>query len=126
MLAYPEICSVSVGFYNKGEKSTHHFGKLTKGKNNTATNSTIFELGSVSKMFTGTLVAKVILEGKINLEDDIRNYLPGKYENLAFEGIPIQIKHLLTHSSRLPHFVSPKWEKILKNVVMIHQNSFMS
>ena len=115
MLSYPEICSVSLGIVNNGEKSTFHIGELTKGKGDTANDDTIFELGSVSKTFAGTLAAKAVLEGKMNLEDDIRDYLPQTYDNFEFEGTPIQIKHLMTHSSRLPHFISPELEEMFKN-----------
>ena len=38
--------------------------------------STVFDLGSVSKMFTGYAIASLIQQGRISLDDDIRKYIP--------------------------------------------------
>ena len=54
---------------------------------------------------TGYLVAKAVLEEKLKLEDDIRDYLKGDYPNLVFENQAITIQHLLTHTGGLPAFL---------------------
>lgn len=59
--------------------------------------STKFELASVSKQFTGLAVAKLIERGKIALDQDIRTHLP----EMPDYGVPITIRHLLTHTSGL-------------------------
>jgi CubicO group peptidase (beta-lactamase class C family) len=41
-------------------------------------------------------------EGRVKLDDDVRLYLDGDYPNLAFEGQPIRLWHLLNHNSGLP------------------------
>jgi len=102
LLSNPSIHSVSIGIYSKGKEITEHFGELDKGKGNKPTNNTIYEIASVTKTMTGTLVAKAVMEGKINLDDDIRNYMKGEYPNLSYKKQPIKIRHLLTHTSRLP------------------------
>ncbi len=95
------INSLSIGVYINNVSYTFHYGELTKGKGDKATNETIYEIASVTKTFTGTLAAKAVLEGKLSLDDDIRNYLPQPYSNLQFKNEPIKIKHLLTHTSGL-------------------------
>ena len=102
LLKNPIINSVSIGIYKDGKTYTSHYGELDKGKGNKPTDSTIYELASLSKTFTGTLVAKAVLDGKLTLEDDVRKYLDGDYPNLEYNGKPIKIKHLLSHTSRLP------------------------
>jgi len=57
--------------------------------------NTVFELASVSKQFTGMAIAKLIEQGLISSEDDIRRYFP----ELPNYKIPIRVKHLLNHSS---------------------------
>ncbi len=96
------INSLSIGIYINNVSYNFHYGELTKDQGDTATNETIYEIASVTKTFTGTLAAKAVLEGKLNLEDDIRKYLPKAYPNLEYQGQAIQIKHLLTHTSGLP------------------------
>ena len=80
----------------------------------------IYEVGSVSKTITGYLVAKAVLEQKIKLEDDIRIYLEGNYSNLEYNGTPITIRNLITHTSGLPTFLPSKmnglYEKLTKEV----------
>lgn len=96
------ITAVSIGLFKDREIYTRHFGELEKGKDNTPTNETIYEIASVSKTMTGYLVSQAVLEGKIKLEDDIRLYLNGDYTNLSFNSQAITMKHLLTHTSGLP------------------------
>ena len=59
---------------------------------------TFMEAGSVSKLFTWTAVMQLVEEGKIDLNEDIKNYLPENYLNLSFEK-PITMNHLMTHSA---------------------------
>ncbi len=61
------------------------------------TTSTLFEAGSVSKQFTAAAVVLLKLEGKISLDDDVREYIP----DVPDYGDTITIRHLLTHTSGL-------------------------
>jgi len=57
--------------------------------------ATAFNIASVTKQFTAACIALLVEEGKISLDDDIRRYVP---EFPAYEA-PIQIKHLIYHTS---------------------------
>lgn len=61
------------------------------------TPSTVFDVASVSKQFTGLAIAMLVEEGKVKLDDDVRHYIP------AFPdvGHTITINHLLHHTSGL-------------------------
>ncbi|TXD81509.1 beta-lactamase family protein [Subsaximicrobium wynnwilliamsii] len=99
------INSTSIGIYKDGKMYTEHFGEIEKGKSNPPDDGTIYEIGSVTKTMTGYLVARAVLEKKIKLEDEITMYLKDDYSNLQYNGNPITIKHLLTHTSGLPMFL---------------------
>ncbi len=99
------INAVSIGVFKDGQAYVEHFGEITKGKGNPPNDQTIYEVGSISKTITGYLVAKAVLENKMKLDDDVRMYLEGHYANLAFNGTPITLKHLITHTSGLPTFL---------------------
>lgn len=105
LLIDPKINSISIGVFSDGEKYISHFGELDKGKGNVPTNKTIYEIASVSKTLTGVLVAKAVLEGKLSLDDDIRMHLDQKFDSFELNNKPVQIKHLLTHTSGLPKFL---------------------
>ena len=95
--------SVSTAVLKDGESTIKHFGELTIGKGNKPNDSTLYELASVTKTFTGYIAAKAVIDQKINLDDDIRIYLSESYPNLEFKGEPITIKHLITHTSGFPN-----------------------
>lgn len=99
-----KIHSVSIALYNNGKEFTFHFGEQNPNKKNPPTDSTLYELASVTKTFTGTLVAKAILDGKISLNDDIRDYLPQEYPNFEYNGEIITIKDIITHTGGFPNF----------------------
>ncbi len=61
------------------------------------TPSTVFDIASVSKQFTGFAISTLIQEGKISPDDDIRKYLP---EVPQFSNT-ITIRHLIHHTSGL-------------------------
>ncbi len=61
------------------------------------TPETVFEPGSVSKQFTAAATILLALDGKLSLDDDIRDYIP----ELPDYGEVITIRHLLHHTSGL-------------------------
>jgi CubicO group peptidase (beta-lactamase class C family) len=62
------------------------------------TESTAFQIASVTKLFTSTLVMRFIQDGKISLEDPVVKYLQDAPESWK----DIRIKHLLSHESGIP------------------------
>ncbi|MEL6484679.1 MAG: serine hydrolase domain-containing protein, partial [Bacteroidota bacterium] len=111
-----QITAVSIGVYHNKQSYTGHFGEIEKGKGNLPNDETIYEVGSVTKTITGYLVAKAVLDQKIKLEDDIRTYLQEAYPNLEYQGKPITIKHLLTHTGGLPMFLPKEMDEVFQNL----------
>lgn len=109
-----DINSVSIGVYKDNEVYTGHYGEIDKGEGNTPNNETIYEIASVTKTMTGYLVARAVVEEKINLDDDIRSYLEGDFSNLQYNDTPITIKHLLTHTSGLPKFLPLEMNEVFE------------
>lgn len=98
------IHSVSIALYNNGKEFTYHYGEQNPNKKNPPTDITLYELASVTKTFTGTMVAKAVLDGKLALDDDIRDYLPQEYPNFEYNEKKITIKDLVTHTGGFPNF----------------------
>ena len=105
---------LSVGIIKDGRSRTYNFGEVEKGTKNRPSQRTIYELASITKTFTGVLLAQAVVEGKVKLDDDVRKYLDGSYPNLEFEGKPIKLFHLINHTSRLP-FVLPDRPELFRN-----------
>jgi CubicO group peptidase (beta-lactamase class C family) len=65
------------------------------------TTSTIMNIASISKTFTGVCIMKAVEEGKVSLDEDINSYLPFKVINPNFPDEKITLRHLATHTSGL-------------------------
>ena len=61
-----------------------------------------FEIGSVSKTMTATLLAGLIEQGDAKLDDPLSDYLPEGTRVPDFDGQPILLRHIVTHTSGLP------------------------
>jgi serine-type D-Ala-D-Ala carboxypeptidase/endopeptidase len=100
--------TLAVGTFADGE-STFRGSKMTEP---------LFEIGSVTKVFTRVLLADMTLAGKVSLDDPITTYLPSDGEVRLTDpvssllpatvkissrnGRAITLEHLATHSSGLP------------------------
>lgn len=63
---------------------------------------TRFEIGSVTKSFTGLLLAVMAERGAVSLSDPIGRHLPDSVDAPVVDGQPIELQHLATHTSGLP------------------------
>jgi CubicO group peptidase (beta-lactamase class C family) len=67
------------------------------------TNSdSVFEIGSITKTFTGTMLAKLVYDGKVDLNEPIKNILPVRLSQSSLNGREITLIHLADHTSGLP------------------------
>jgi len=64
------------------------------------TDSTVFEIGSISKEFVSAAVLLLMEEGRLGLDDGIHAYLPF----LPSEWLGVTIRQLLTHTSGIPDY----------------------
>lgn len=89
-------CAVGVSF--EGEPVVQKaFGLAELEHKVPITVDTIFESGSVAKQFTAAAVVLLAIDGKIDLDDPVRKYIP----ELPDYGAPMTIRHLLNHTAGL-------------------------
>jgi CubicO group peptidase (beta-lactamase class C family) len=62
----------------------------------------VFEIGSINKTFTATLLADMIARGEVSLEDPVSDYLPEDVTVPSSGGREITLLDLATHTSGLP------------------------
>ncbi|PIF47507.1 D-alanyl-D-alanine carboxypeptidase [Chryseobacterium sp. 52] len=98
-----DIGSISIFRHGK-EVYFNSFGKIENQKFH---NSTAYQVGSITKLFTAVLIFKLIEENKISLNDKLSRYFP-----TIKNSDNITIKNLLEHSSGLNNYVK-KNEKII-------------
>ena len=64
-------------------------------------NDTVYQLGSLSKLFTATAVMQLYEDGLIDLEADVNDYLPYNFSNPYYPAMPIKVKYLLSHTGTM-------------------------
>jgi CubicO group peptidase (beta-lactamase class C family) len=91
------VPGVAVGVLYKGETFTAGFGVTSVENPLPVTDGTLFQIGSITKTFTGTAMMRLVERGKLDLDATVRTYLPGF--RVADEAASAQatVRHLLTH-----------------------------
>ena len=100
----PETPGVSVRVIERGQV-VHRgdYGMADLENHVPITASTVFAIGSNSKQFTGLAVVMLAEQGKIDLDADVRTYVPG----MPDFGKTITVRQLLHHTSGLRDWVRP-------------------
>lgn len=89
---------MTVGIYREGEVVfTGGFGMANLEHEIPNTPDSIFHIASISKQFTDMCIAILAAEGALDIDDDIRLYVP----EVPDFGEPITLRHLIHHVSGL-------------------------
>jgi serine-type D-Ala-D-Ala carboxypeptidase/endopeptidase len=109
-IEYGHSPSYVVGIIDKDGPHYYAFGTKTIG-GQPVNEHTIYEIGSISKTFTGILLAQMALEGKLKTNDAAQNYLPASVRLPMRDNKQITLGHLSDHTSglsRMPNNFAPK------------------
>ena len=97
------------GTYDQGDIAIHGYGRIRPGQSQEPDGDTLFEIGSITKVFTAMLVQRLAEQGRIDWDRPVSGYLEGlQFENDSVGAITL--RSLATHSSglpRLPENLSP-------------------
>ncbi len=104
-IAYEQSPSIVVGIIDKEGARYFNFGNV-KMNGGAANEHSIYEIGSISKVFTAILLAQQVLEGKVKLDDPAQKYLPKEVKVPQRAGKEITLGHLSDHTSGLPRMPS--------------------
>lgn len=98
LLAKRKNLGVVVGICQSDRMSIFSYGQTSSNNTLPPNSKTLFEIGSITKVFTTTLLASLVAEGKLNYNDPVCQLLP-ELSNLSPE---ITLLRLATHTSGLP------------------------
>lgn len=107
----PENTGLVVGVIKNDRRSIFGYGKARADSDEPPRADTLFEIGSVTKVFTAALFSVAVAEGSLNPNDAIRDLVP-QLSNLAPE---ITLLRLATHTSGLPHMPPDAMLSMLRN-----------
>jgi CubicO group peptidase (beta-lactamase class C family) len=98
MMKDQKIAGLALAVIKNGKAVVNKgYGLANVELNVPVTEKTVIRLGSVSKQFFATAILKLMEEGKLSIEDHVHKFFPDAPETWR----PIQLKHLLSHTSGL-------------------------
>lgn len=91
------------------------YGEANKDFSVKNTVDTKFNLGSMNKMFTPVAIVQLVEGRKISLDDTPGKFLPAGSMR-ADVLLKVRVKHLLTHTSGLGSYFSPRWDSLSRSM----------
>jgi D-alanyl-D-alanine-carboxypeptidase/D-alanyl-D-alanine-endopeptidase len=93
---------IVVGIIDAKGRRVVSYGKLEKGDDRALDGDTLFEIGSITKVFTALLLTDMAQRGEVKLDDPISKYVPPTSKVPQRNGQQITLADLATHTSGLP------------------------
>ena len=93
--------SVVIGIVDENGTNYVTMGKTKEGGSDVGEH-TIYEIGSISKVFTTTMLAQMVANKKVKLEDPVQKYFPMNVTMPTKNGKEIEMGQLADHTSGLP------------------------
>lgn len=93
---------IVIGFIDAEGHQFFKFGVKSLTSKEPVDEHSIFEIGSISKTFTGLLLAEMALKKELNLDDPLQNYLPEGVTAPTRNGQTIKLFQMSNHTSSLP------------------------
>ena len=102
-----------IGLCDRNGSRVFSAGKLDNGSDREVDGDTVFELGSVTKVFTALLALDAARRGEVKLDDPVSRYLTPSVKVPAYEGKEITLRNLAVQDSGLPFHADNlnEWEK---------------
>jgi len=97
-----QAVGIVVGVIDPQGRRLIAYGSPNQGDPGPLNGDTIFEIGSVTKVFTSLLLADMVQRGEVALTDPIAKYLPADVKVPQRDGRSITLVDLSTHTSGLP------------------------
>lgn len=94
--------SIVVGIVDENGKRFFSYGVKSLESGEKVDEHSIYEIGSISKTFTGILLATNVVEGEMKLSDPVQKYLPEGVVVPKRNGDIIQLVNMANHTSSLP------------------------
>jgi len=99
---FPDSTQLSIAIINDDNVRFIGFEKTVETLLPTDNKYAVFEIGSITKVFTATILAQLIKKNKICADDPIEKYLPYSLNSTNYDNKAITIKTLTNHTSGFP------------------------
>ena len=93
--------SIAIGIIDENGRRYYTYGTKTNGGEEVDEN-TVYEIGSISKVFTAIMLADAVEKGRMKLDDPVQKYLPETVKISERNGEKVTLAHLSDHTSGIP------------------------
>jgi CubicO group peptidase (beta-lactamase class C family) len=103
--------SIVIGVVEGSGSRYFAYGKTSVKGGAPVDEHTVYEIGSVTKAFTGIVLADMALKGEVRLDDPVARYLPASVRVPGGDSLPITLRLLSAQRSglpRLPNNLAPR------------------
>ena len=100
------IQGLAIGVATESGTQTFSYGHVAGADSPPPDGQTLWEIGSMSKVFTGVLLADAATAGQVDVNDPVNKYLPPEAQLPQNDGADVLLWHLATHTSGLPRLPS--------------------
>jgi serine-type D-Ala-D-Ala carboxypeptidase/endopeptidase len=104
----PENTGLAIGIISGGNETTLCFGQSCKATGARVDTNSVFEIGSITKVFTGIMLADEVINQRMKLDDKIYTYIPSKSDAAQ----QVSLLQLSTHSSGAPRLADNFWASV--------------
>src|SRR5579875_3940922 len=99
LLRENEVPGAAIAVYADGEVFDFASGVLSKGTGVEATTESLFQIGSITKVWTATLVMQLVDDGLIELDAPVQKYLPDFALADQTAASTLTVRQLLSHTA---------------------------
>jgi D-alanyl-D-alanine-carboxypeptidase/D-alanyl-D-alanine-endopeptidase len=94
--------AIAVGIIDEKGQRVISAGKLSSDRPHAPDGDTVFEIGSITKVFTAILLADMVNRGEVSLDAPVSKYLPDSAKLPSYNGREVTLLDLTTQTSALP------------------------
>jgi CubicO group peptidase (beta-lactamase class C family) len=93
------VPGAALGIWSDGQEILAAHGVLNAATQVPVTTDSVFQVGSITKIWTATMIMQLVDEGLLSLDTTVSEVLPGARLGTADVGGQVTVRHLLTHTS---------------------------
>jgi serine-type D-Ala-D-Ala carboxypeptidase/endopeptidase len=97
-----KVPGLVIGAVRNGETAVAGFGKMRAGDSGAPDGKTLLRIGSITKVFTGAVLASLVADRTVNFTDTLQSRLGWPVKVPVKDGRSIRLIDLVTHTSGLP------------------------
>ena len=93
------VPGAALGIWADGQEVLAATGELNTATKVSVTADSLFQVGSITKIWTATMIMQLVDEGQLSLDTTVAEVLPGTRLGAGDVSGQVTVRHLLTHTS---------------------------